>query len=143
MSLEAALAANTAAVQALTQMLSGGTLLNSAAVAQQVAPAAAPFVPPAQPVAPPAAPPAMPPAPAWNTAPAAPPAAPAAPAGIPFNDTPSLVKYATDAYDSIKAKDPGVGAKIQAAFTTLGYADIQHVQPHHYQEFFNRVESLR
>jgi len=141
MSLEQAIAALTAAVQANTEaVVKFGTMLSGSVVAppvipapqQATVPAAAPPAPPAQPE--------MPPAPSWTATPAAP---PAAPAGLPFGDTNGLVKYATDAYEAIKGKDPGVGAKIQAAFTSLGYADIQQMQPHHYQEFYNRVESLR
>ena len=122
----------TPAVVNLTAVMQGAAITPNAPAApviqQPVAPAA-----PAAPAAPVFAPPPF----ATQV-----PAAPAAPTA-PFTDAAGLVRYATDAYTALVGADPGVGAKIQAAFTTLGYQSIEQMAPTHYGEFYSRVESLR
>ena len=143
MSLEAKIDALTAAVVNLTTMLQSTTVSVHSTQAP-AAPVAAPAPAPAAPVAPPAPPafaapaaPAMP-APPTFAAPVAPPAATAAP----FSDAKGLTDYVMAKYQHLEAKAPGSGAQIQNVLTSLGYQNINDVQPAHYAAFHQGVEAL-
>jgi len=135
MSLEQALAANTAAIQALTAALQA----QGAPQASVPAPAAPTFVPQQTtpdpvPAAPPAAAPAMPAAPSW-----APAAAPAAPA-VPFTDAKGLIDYAMGVYKQV---GPEKGAQIQQIAAHLGHQNVNDVRPDQYAQFYTMVETLK
>lgn len=138
MSLETRIEALTAAVVALTAQMSGANQMAAAA-----APPAAPVAPPAPP-----APPAMPaaptftPAPVAAPAPPAPPAAPAAP-GLPFTDVAGLVKYATDSYQTLEAKQAGRGTWLQQVVNQMGVGAVNELRPDQYAAFHATVENLK
>ena len=145
MSLEQALAANTAAVLALTEKLGAVNNAPIPHVAHTAAPVpqAAPpvFVPPAA-AAVPVAQSFIPPTPPMPAPPTFAPAAPA-PAALPFGDTPSLVTWATEMYHALTAIAPGKGDGIQAVMKHLGVNGLQEVRPDQYAQFHQMVESLR
>ena len=142
MSLEAALKANTEAIYALSAMLSGGQLLNAAAVAQ-AAPVA--VAPPPVPVAPPAAPAAAPVGAALMPAPPFP--GVAQPAGLPprpFNDALGLLDWAKGKYGALYAANPAVVDK----FTTilqqhgLDQVGIGAAQPTQFDSLYQAISAL-
>lgn len=128
MSIEQALAANTAAIQALTAAFS----------AHQT-----PVVPAQAPVAPPAAPPAPPPAAAMPAAPFQPPAA-AQPAGLPFNDNVSAAAWATAAWQAVAAvnQDQAMqefGALMQA----MGCQDFNQLTPDKFPMLHQGIQGIK
>lgn len=142
MSLESKIEALTAAVVNLTTILQSTTV---SVHAQQV-PAAAPQTAAATV---PAAAPAMPAVPAL-TAPAAAPVMPAPPsfaaptpaaavAGAPFSDPQGLINYAMSKYTALGMEK---GQMIQNVITSLGYQNINDIQPGHYAAFYQGVEAI-
>lgn len=142
MSLETRIEALTAAVIALTSTLQAAG--SAPPVHQQAAPTGPGTPPPFNPAAQQAtgAPAGMPGAPFPGGAPATPPPAPA-PAGLPFNDVASLVKYATDTYHALEAKQAGRGAWIQQVMTQMGFNSANEIPASHYQAFYQQVENLK
>lgn len=143
MSLEAKIDALTAAVVNLTTMLQSTTVSVHSSQAP-AAPVAAPAPAPAAPVTPPAPPafaapaaPAMP-APPTFAAPAAPVAPPAPAVGAPFSDAKGLMEYAMAKFTALGPK----GEQIQNVLTSLGYQNINDLQPGHYAAFYQGVEAL-
>jgi hypothetical protein len=142
MSIENQIAALTAAVIELTNVIKSGNVTAPAPVAQPiplvvptpVAPVAAPVV-----VAAPApvmvSPSSMPAPPVF-----APVAAPAPVSAAPFTDGKGLIDYVMSAY---KAMGAAKGALIQTVLTGLGYQNINDVKPEHYGALFAGIEALK
>ena len=128
MSIEQNLAALTAAVIELTNVIKskGATVPAAAPVAQ----APVVNVPAAVVQAP-----AMPAPPTFIAAPAAP-----APTAAPFSDGKGLIDYVMSSY---KALGAAKGALIQGVLTGLGYQNINDVKPEHYAALFAGVEGLK
>ena len=140
MSLEQAVAANTEALNRLTAMLSGGQLVNAAAVAQVApAPQAPPLAPPVAPTPPMQPPAGMPPAPFGGTAPAAPAAAP-----LPFNDAQGLLVWAEGRYKALAPTDPSVVSKLTAILQQHGLdqSGISAAQPHQFASLHAAIAAL-
>lgn len=97
-----------------------------------VTPAPAPVIPVAAPVAPVAA---MPPPPSFQ----APVAAPAA-TGAPFTDAKGLLEWIMASYKQMGAEK---GAGIQGVLVSLGYNNINDVNPMHYAALYAGVEALK
>jgi hypothetical protein len=95
------------------------------------APSPAMVVPPT-PV--PDAAPQMPPTPTFMAPPAA-----AAPA-VPFADTKGLIGYMTEAYGLL---GPEKGAQMQNVLTSLGYQNVNDVQPAHFPAVYQQIEALK
>ena len=128
MTIESNLAALTAAVIELTNVIKskGATVPAAAPVAQ----APVVNVPAAVVQAP-----AMPAPPTFIAAPAAP-----APTAAPFSDGKGLIDYVMSSY---KALGAAKGALIQGVLTGLGYQNINDVKPEHYAALFAGVEGLK
>ena len=126
MSIEANIAALTAAVIELTNVMKGQQTVKPVTTA---AAAPAPVVPA------PVAAPAMPAPPAFIA-----PAPVAALAAVPFSDGKTLIEYVMGAY---KALGPTKGAGIQNVLVTLGYQNINDVKPEHYAALHAGVEALK
>ena len=125
MSIEANIAALTAAVIELTNVMKGQQTVKPVTAA----PAPAPVVPA------PVVAPAMPAPPAFVA-----PAPVAALAAVPFSDGKTLIEYVMGAY---KALGPTKGAGIQNVLVTLGYQNINDVKPEHYAALHAGVEALK
>jgi hypothetical protein len=95
---------------------------------------AVPVVPAPVPVPVPVPAPGMPPLPTF----APPPPAPVA--GIPFNDSKTLIEYVMTAY---KALGPQKGAEIQKVMAGLGYQNINDIKPEHYGALHTGIEALK
>jgi len=143
MSIENQIAALTAAVIELTNIIqtkSGNVTAPAPVVAQPV-----PLVVPT-PVVPVAAPVvAVAPVPVMvspSNMPAPPTFAPApvVAVGAPFTDGKGLIDYVMGAYKAMGAQK---GAMIQTVLTGLGYQNINDVKPEHYAALFNGVEALK
>lgn len=145
MSIENQIAALTAAVIELTNVIKSGNVTAPAPVAQPI-----PLVVPT-PVAHVAAPVVVvAPAPVMvspsNVMPAPPvfaPVAAPAPAPVsaaPFTDGKGLIDYVMSAY---KAMGAAKGALIQTVLTSLGYQNINDVKPEHYVALFQGIEALK
>ena len=134
MSLEQALAANTAALQALTAALQAGAL---AAPVVQPAQAAQPIVPaPAAPV-----PQTPPPAPVMPTAPFAP---PGAPVGLPFTDATTAATWAAGVFQQLAAVNADAAQqKFGALMQSLGLADFSMLTPDKYAALHAGVLALK
>lgn len=145
MSLESKIDALNASIVALTEVMKNATVsLPAAPMAPVAAPVVqapvvpAPIVQVEVPVAAPvAAAPVMPEPPSF-IAPVAP-VAPAAPAA-PFSDSKGLVAYVMAAYTDLGAVK---GAQIQNVLTSLGYSNINDVNPDHYAALVQGVEALK
>ena len=134
MSIEQNLAALTAAVIELTNVIKskGATVPAAAPVAQ------APVINTPAPVPMPAT---MPAPPTFIAAPAAPAApAPPAPTAAPFSDGKGLIDYVMSSY---KALGAAKGALIQGVLTGLGYQNINDVKPEHYAALSAGIEALK
>ena len=144
MSIENQIAALTAAVIELTNVIKSGNVTAPAPVAQPtplvvptpVAPVAAPVVAVA-PVPVMVSPSSMPAPPVF--APVATPA-PAPVSAAPFTDGKGLIDYVMSAY---KAMGAAKGALIQTVLTSLGYQNINDVKPEHYGALFQGIEALK
>jgi hypothetical protein len=145
MSIENQIAALTAAVIELTNVIktkSGNVTAAAPVVAQSVplvvptpvVPVAAPVVAVA-PVPVMASPSSMPAPPTFAPAPA-----PMVAVGAPFTDGKGLIDYVMGAYKAMGAQK---GAMIQNVLTGLGYQNINDVKPEHYAALFNGVEALK
>ena len=108
--------------------------LSTAPVAEPAPATVAPPAPPAftAPLAPAA--PAMPAPPT-----VAPPAAPPAATVVPFSDTKGLTDYVMAKYTALGQEK---GSQIQNVLVSLGYQNINDVQPAHYAAFYQGVEAL-
>ena len=134
MSIEQNIAALTAAVIELTNVIKskGATVPAAAPVAQ------APVINTPAPVPMPAT---MPAPPTFIAAPAAPAApAPPAPTAAPFSDGKGLIDYVMSSY---KALGAAKGALIQGVLTGLGYQNINDVKPEHYAALSAGIEALK
>lgn len=84
---------------------------------------------------------------ATSTVPAAAPAfaPPVPPAGVPFNDLPSLMKYAGDVYQQIEQKQPGSGAHINQVILQAGVpnGNMNDATPQHFPALYQGLESLK
>jgi len=129
MSIEKTIADLTFAINGLTAALQHAQ--PGAPVAQAPAPAAAAHAMPAPPFA---APVQL----AMFQAPA-PAAAPVGPTA-PFTDGAGLINYVMAVYKEI---GPAKGAQIQGVLTSLGYQNINDVNPGHYGALFAGVEALK
>jgi hypothetical protein len=140
MSLETKIEALTKTVEQLIQVISAQGVSANVAQGQPVAPAAAPVV--AQPAPAPAAPvaAAMPAAPFLQQV-SPQPAAPAQQVvTAPFSTGPELVKYVMTEYTAMGAQK---GAGIQNILVSLGYQNINDVQPAHYGALYQAIEALK
>jgi len=126
MSIEKTISDLTTAINGLTAALQH---------AQTGAPAAAAHAMPAPPFQAPIPAPVQP---AMFQAPA-PAAAPAGPAA-PFTDGAGLINYVMGVYKEV---GPAKGAQIQGVLTSLGYQNINDVNPGHYGALFAGVEALK
>ena len=128
MSIEQNIAALTAAVIELTNVIKskGATVPAAAPVAQ------APVINTPAPVPMPATMPAPP----TFIAPAAAPA----PTAAPFTDGKGLIDYVMSSY---KALGAAKGALIQGVLTGLGYQNINDVKPEHYAALVAGIEALK
>jgi hypothetical protein len=139
MSLEAKIEHLSSVIEKLIAALEKQEMCATPAVA---APVAAPVVqaPVAAPVVQaPVADPVMPAPPVF--APVAPvEAPPAATQAAPFNDAKGLVDYVMKSY---REMGPQKGANIQKVLVSVGYQNINDVQPHHYFDIWDGIEKLR
>jgi hypothetical protein len=76
----------------------------------------------------------MPPLPTFDPVPAP------ALAPVPFTDTKSLISYVMRAYTQM---GPEKGSRIQGILTSLGYQNINDVQPSSYADLYREVEALK
>jgi hypothetical protein len=142
-----AIIANTKVIQSLIEALPHDVKVAVAgaanvAPAAPVAPAPAPVVQAVAAPAPIPAPVAAPVAPMPAPPVFAPAAAPvAAPAGekAPFTDAKGLIDFVMSAY---KALGPQKGSGIQSVLTSLGYQNINDVNPAHYDALYAGVKAL-
>jgi len=137
MSIENQIAALTAAVIELTNVIKSGNVTAPAPVAQPVAHVIAPtpVVAHVPVVVAPVAAPVMPAPPVFA------PVAPVAPvSAAPFTDGKGLIDYVMSAY---KAMGAAKGAMIQTVLTGLGYQNINDVKPEHYGALFAGIEALK
>lgn len=104
------------------------------AVAPVVAAPVAPVV--VAPVVVPVAAPVMPAPPVF----AAPVAAPVVSGAAPFDNPKGLIDFVMSSY---KALGPVKGAGIQGVLTSLGYQNINDVNPAHYGALFSGIEALK
>lgn len=123
------------AVQEKVATVTAPAPVAQAPVAPVVAPAPVVVAEPVVVAAPVVAAPVMPAPPAF----VAPAPAPVA-ATAPFNDPKSLIDYVMSAY---KALGPQKGAGIQGVLTSLGYQNINDVNPAHYGALFTGIEALK
>lgn len=130
----------TAAVNRLTQAMSGNSepvSTTSGTPSNTVAPTPASAPAPVQETPAPAAPTPAP-TPAAAPAPAEAPA-PAATGDAPFSNSQELVAYVMAKY---KQLGPEKGMQIQSIMTGLGYGNINDIKPEHYAEFHKQVEAI-
>lgn len=139
MSLETKIEALTKTVEQLIQVISAQGVSANVAHVPAVAPAVAPVV----------AQPAPAPAPVAAAMPAAPflqqvspqPAAPVQQVGAaPFSDPKGLIAYVMQEYQAMGAQK---GAGIQNILVSLGYQNINDVQPAHYGALYQAIEALK
>lgn len=85
--------------------------------------------------------PAMPAAPVFNQPAVTPQPAPAQQmVTAPFSDAKQLVDYVMSTYKQLGAQK---GAGIQTVLQQLGYANINDVQPAHFDAFYHAIEQLK
>lgn len=63
----------------------------------------------------------------------------ASPSNVPFTDNAGLMQYVMTKY---KELGPEKGVKIQTVLQSLGYNNVNDIQPEKYESFFNGVESI-
>jgi hypothetical protein len=136
MSLESALAANTAAIERLCALMQGAAITPNVSTAPVIPAPQAPTLAAVQAAPAPQAP-AMPAAPDFlaMSAPAPTPAEPP----LPFGDINSLSAWATEQYHTL---GPQKGANIQAVIKGLGLGGMADIKPEHYRPFYNGVMAL-
>lgn len=140
MSLETKIEALTKTVEQLIQVISAQGVSANVAHTPAVAPAASPVV--AQPAPTPAAPvaAAMPAAPFLQQV-SPQPAAPVQQVGAAsFSDPKGLIAYVMQEYQAMGAQK---GAGIQNILVSLGYQNINDVQPAHYGALYQAIEALK